>query len=232
MLVAGVLAALILGAVITVLATSGGDHKSSQGPGSPAARHGTVPRLGRRGDLAVAVAYLGLAPAQLLDALRSGKTLAQVARVTRGRSVAGLIDRIVAARKAALAQAVASGGLTSAQERAALIGVRARVTVRVNRVGGYPSAVGRRSPAAPAAAAAYLGISQAQLRAELRSGKTLAQLASGTGGKSAGGLIAAIVADTKARLAAAVAAGSLTPASQKLLLANLDRRVATEVNGG
>ena len=71
-----------------------------------------------------------------------------------------------------------------------------------------------------------------KLRSELRAGRTLAQVAKATPGKSASGLVAAIVADTKARLPASVAAGGLTPAREKLLLANLQQRVAAEGNAG
>jgi hypothetical protein len=220
-------AALIAGGTIAAVAGTGGD-SGSRARGTAAGR---APQLPPHGDLAVAAAYLGIAPARLLDDLRSAQTLAQVASATKGRSVAGLIDRIVAAREATLAAAARSGQITAAQEKGAIASLRARVRVRVNRVGGYPTAVGRRAVAAPAAAAAYLGISQTRLRDELRAGKTLAELANGARGKSASGLIAAIVADTKARLAIAVAAGRLTPASEKLLLARLQRRIATEVNG-
>jgi hypothetical protein len=48
-----------------------------------------------------------------------------------------------------------------------------------------------------AAAAAYLGITQDALVTQLQSGKTLAQIANATSGKSAAGLIAALVADAK-----------------------------------
>ena len=45
-----------------------------------------------------------------------------------------------------------------------------------------------------AAAAAYLGISQAGLQTKLRAGSTLAQVAAATAGKSKAGLVAALVA--------------------------------------
>lgn len=54
-----------------------------------------------------------------------------------------------------------------------------------------------------AAAAAYLGISQSELQTDLQKGETLAQVANATSGKSASGLVAALVADAKSHLAAA-----------------------------
>jgi hypothetical protein len=56
------------------------------------------------------------------------------------------------------------------------------------------------------AAAAYLGLTPAELRAQLESGKTLAQVAADRG-KSVQGLKAAILAGAKTDLDAAVAAG-------------------------
>ena len=52
------------------------------------------------------------------------------------------------------------------------------------------------------AAATYLGVSAESLFAQLRTGKTLAQIATETSGKSASGLVDALVADAKARLGA------------------------------
>ena len=82
-----------------------------------------------------------------------------------------------------------------------------------------------------ATAATYLGVTQAQLRTDLQSGKSLADVAKATDGKSVDGLIAAIVAAEKDRLAKAVAAGTLTDAQQTQLLANLEARVTGLVNG-
>ena len=67
-------------------------------------------------------------------------------------------------------------------------------------------------------AATYLGISQTSLFTQLRAGKTLAQIANGTAGKSAAGLIAALVADAKQRF------GSNVPSE-------LTQRITDLVNG-
>ena len=81
------------------------------------------------------------------------------------------------------------------------------------------------------AAASYLGISQAQLFADLRSGKTLAQIASSTSGKSAAGLIAAMVAAQQSRLDAAVRAGRITQATATQIEASMKTRITELVNG-
>ncbi len=81
------------------------------------------------------------------------------------------------------------------------------------------------------AAASYLGLSQSQLFADLQSGKTLGQVADATSGKSASGLIAAMVAAEQTELASAVQSGRLTQALADRLEANLKTRVTAMVNG-
>jgi polyhydroxyalkanoate synthesis regulator phasin len=80
------------------------------------------------------------------------------------------------------------------------------------------------------AAAKYLGLTEAKLRTELESGKTLAQVAKAQN-KSVDGLIAALKADAKQKLDAAVKAGRLTQAQETRMLADLDQRLGDFVNG-
>jgi hypothetical protein len=80
------------------------------------------------------------------------------------------------------------------------------------------------------AAATYLGLTEAQLRNELESGKTLAQIATDHG-KTVDGLVNALVAVAKTKVDAAVAAGRLTRADADSLLAGLKRRITDLVNG-
>ena len=158
----------------------------------PASHHHT------RGALAAAAAYLGSSPAQLRSELRSGKSLAQIADATSGKSEAGLIAALEAAGKQKLAADAAN--------------LPSRITAEVDRI-GLPT--GRRGRArghglagrrvagrrrALAAAAGYLGVSTAQLRGDLRSGQTLAHVANTTAGKSQAGLVQALVAARKAAL--------------------------------
>jgi hypothetical protein len=181
----------------------------------PAAHHR------RAGTLATAAGYLGLSPMQLRSQLQSGKSLAQIADATSGKSEAGLIAALAAAAKERLASAAAK--------------LPAAITAEVDRAGGPTNArAGRRlrrgHSRALAAAASYLGVSAAQLRSELRSGKTLAQIADATGGKSEAGLIAALVATRKATLASRVGAGKITMAQADTILPKLTARVSAQVN--
>ena len=82
-----------------------------------------------------------------------------------------------------------------------------------------------------AAAASYLGITSAQLVSDLQSGQTPAQVANATSGKSAAGLVAALVTHETAELDAAVTAGKLTSAQEQTLLANLQQRFTDFANG-
>jgi AraC-like DNA-binding protein len=79
------------------------------------------------------------------------------------------------------------------------------------------------------AAADYLGLTDAQLRTQLHSGKSLAQIAQAQG-KSVDGLVAALVNEAKKHLDAAVSAGRLTRAQADEMLENLRDRVASAVN--
>ena len=80
------------------------------------------------------------------------------------------------------------------------------------------------------AAATYLGLTEEQLRSELESGKTLAQVAT-QHGKTVDGLVAALLEPVKAKLDAAVAAGRLTQAEANSMLAGLKARITDFVNG-
>jgi hypothetical protein len=113
---------------------------------------GDAPLLGLRGggpgfghhhhyDLDEAAAYLELTEDALRTQLESGKTLAQVAQA-QGKTVAGLIDALVAEEKQELAEAVTAGRLTQAQADGRLTDLRARVADKVDGVrpqfGGGP----------------------------------------------------------------------------------------------
>jgi hypothetical protein len=80
------------------------------------------------------------------------------------------------------------------------------------------------------AAAKYLGLTEAQLRTQLKSGKSLAQIAKAQD-KSVDGLKDALVADAKDKLDAAVKAGRLSSAQEQQILKDLQQRIDDLVNG-
>jgi hypothetical protein len=189
-----------IAAVALVGAGIGAVAATGQGSGRPA--HHTL--------VGVAASYLGVPQQQLRQDLRSGKSLAEVA-TSQGRSQSGLIAALVAARKAKLSKEAGQ--------------VQEQVTQLVQRRRGAAGARG-----AAGVVRAYLGLTAAQLRAEIRSGKTLAQIANSTPGRSEAGLIKAIVAVRRARLAIATHAGLITPQRDRALEASLSARVKLFVN--
>ncbi|MGA2453571.1 MAG: hypothetical protein ABSG93_08635 [Solirubrobacteraceae bacterium] len=199
---------LLIGfAVVAVLA---GVTAAAVMAAQPAARHH------RGGVLATAAGYLGLSTAQLRSDLQSGKSLAEVADARSGKSEAGLIAALEATGKKHLA--------ADAERLPRLI------TAEVDRVGVPTAARERGRGRVLSTAASYLGVGAPQLRAELRAGKTLAQVADATSGKSEAGLIEALVAARKATLTKAVTAGKITQAQANVALPNLLRRATAQVN--
>jgi hypothetical protein len=190
----------------------------------------------RKGDeLAAAATYLGVTQSDLLTQLQSGKTLAQIADATSGKSAAGLVDALVAAEKKEIDAAVSAGRITQAQADRIEPTLKARFTDLVNGTlpprgpgfGGHHGAFGHGLDAA----ATYLGISEDALRTQLEAGKTLAQIADATSGKSAAGLIDALVAAETKEIDGALSAGRITQAEHDQILSGLKDRITALVNG-
>jgi hypothetical protein len=204
----------------TLAASSGGRH----GPGD---------------ELDAAASYLGTTTASLLTQLQAGKTLAQVATATSGKSTAGLIAALVVAEKTEIAAAVTAGNLTQAQADQITSTLTQRFTDLVNgtRPAGGPPGPGGfgHGPGGGgddlAVAATYLGSTTANLLTQLQAGKTLAQVATVTSGKSTAGLVAALVAAEKTEIAGKVASGQLAQAQADQLTATLTARFTDFVNG-
>jgi hypothetical protein len=81
-----------------------------------------------------------------------------------------------------------------------------------------------------AAAASYLGMTEANLRAALEDGKTLAQVARDRG-KSVGSLVTAMTNAARADLNEAVQSGRLTDAQRDSIVNGLRTRITALVNG-
>jgi hypothetical protein len=146
-----------------------------------------------------------------------------------------LKDALAGALQDQLNAAVKAGKLTQAQANA--------IEQRFRQSGGLPLPLGHagRPPAFGGphsgpkggplgAAASYLGLSVPQLVDQLRSGKSLAQVASSKG-KSTTALETAIVSDERARLDKARAAGVITNAQEQRMLSRLQAHVKALVNG-
>ncbi|HLM86594.1 MAG TPA: hypothetical protein VK272_10455 [Solirubrobacteraceae bacterium] len=201
-------AALVTGAVVASVSANSGPHPhhavrrtARHAAGARHARSRSVAHA--RGELALAASYLGVSRTDLRTQLRSGRTLAQIANSTSGKSASGLIDALVSAKAARLGTAAHAGKLSPAREQVRLADIRRRITLQVS----LP-----RTPVDMRASAAYLGVTAAQLQDELRSGHSLARIADSTPGKSAAGLIDALVSARAAEVKAIVASAGLAPA--------------------
>ncbi len=114
-------------------------------------RAGSAPffatRLGGAGGVGAAARYLGIAPATLHAERRAGRSLAEIAASTPGKSVAGLEAALTEAQKARLADAVSSGLITARQEQKRLSHLSSRIEAMIKRtaLGGASGASGSAS---------------------------------------------------------------------------------------
>jgi hypothetical protein len=80
------------------------------------------------------------------------------------------------------------------------------------------------------AAATYLGLTESELQTKLQNGTTLAQVANATGGKSADGLVDALVAAAEKNIAADVSSGRLTQSQADQIESGLRQQITNRVN--
>ena len=154
-------------------------------------------------------ATLGVSPAELRTSFRAVLT----ARVDAALAAGKLTPEQAAKLKERIAKAKGLGlGVKRgfAKQQQALV---KRIGVKAKRLG---------------AASEYLGLTREQVRAELKAGKSLAQIAAAQG-KTADGLATAMLAPVKERLAKAVAAKRLTQQRADEILERLTERVEQRV---
>src|SRR3954451_8491514 len=183
-------------AAVVIVTLSGGHSHHSSGPASAVKGKNTTQ---------AAAAYLGLGTSALRKRLRNGETLEQLAEATPGHSARGLIRTVTAARAAELRAQGASPG----KVRANVARLRARLRAQLRRQ--------RRAGAIVGSASEYLGISEARLRAQLRSGKTLVEIAAAHG-HSRAELIGGLVRARKSALEEARRRGEIGAAEERRAL--------------
>jgi hypothetical protein len=188
------------------------------------------PRGGGGGILAAdvltpAADYLGVSVSTLQADLKGGKTLAQEA-TAKSKTASGLVDAIVAAEKKVLDAENGAGWITDAQETNLLANIKDGVTDLVNNGPGVPAGarVGLLQTAAD-----YLGISVSDLQTDLKAGKSLADEAKAKG-KTADGLVQALLAPLKTDLDKRVTAGDLTAAQESAILSRETSHLTDLVN--
>lgn len=145
------------------------------------------------------VAAASTAPQGTSSLALSAGAVDQAAAKDRGDRAGGL--------KKILDALVVKGTITQAQEDAILAAIGAAHPTGKDRAGVRDHSGFR---GGPKAADQYLGLTGAQVRDELKAGKSLGDIANATSGKSRDGLVAALTADANARIDARVSAGKLT----------------------
>ena len=183
-------------------------------------RHGRAHRgatARRSGLLDAASSYLGVSKSRLQLELQSGKSLAQIANATPGKTQAGLVAALVAAVKSKLPSPPPD--------------LETRIQALVNRTPAternrHLRHAGARHSALRAALLSYLGLTRRQLVEQLKTGKTIAQVADSIPGKSATGLTEALVKVLSVKLDAAVAAHRLSKQAETQHLTHLRARIA------
>jgi hypothetical protein len=174
-------------------------------------RHG----FGHHGPgLEVAAEAIGITEDELATELRSGKSIADVAKAN-DVDVQKVIDALVAEEKARLEDAEET--------------LTARVTERVNGTGGRKGGPGGVVKAGLDTVATAIGISEDDLRTELKAGKTIAQVAEANDVTAQEVIDAIVDASTKA-IDEAVAKGTLTEERAADIKEDLEERATSMVN--
>ena len=204
--------------------------------GMPGDMRGHGPRGGAIASDAVAK-VLGLTADELRTELQSGKSLADMAKaksVDIEKVKAAILEDFTAKEQAE----AASGEHTQAEVDAKIAEFKTRLDDIVNRVkpagmpgemGGHGNGHGPRAAIASDAVAKVLGLTADELRTELQSGKSLADVAKAKG-VDVDKVKAAITADVKAHLDEEVASGEHTQAEADAKLAELTARLDDIVN--
>lgn len=191
----------------------------------------TLPPVSSPDPAAQAAPAASGAPEGTVDAATAGKyceAFLQAYADALGVDVAALGPAAAKAAASTLVAAVAAGDVTQAQAD--------RFTARLKeaQLGGCPKFADRIGQARPAAGvvkdaveavAKALGLTPAELRAELKSGKNLKEIAAAKGVPYAT-VTAAALGPIKTKLDAAVTAGTITQAREDRILARLEANLA------
>jgi len=186
---------------------------------------------GAAAALAVGGAGAGIAATKLTDSPSAeSKAIVEDAAKQLGVQPQALSDAIKKALSDRVDKAVAAGRLTKAQGTE----LKKRIAADEFPLFGPPAFGPHFGAPHPFfhgldAAAAYLGLTDAQLRSRLNGGKTLAEIAKAEN-KSVDGLKAAMQKDAKEKLDAAVKAGRLSKDQETQVLKDLSSRIDDLVN--
>jgi DNA-directed RNA polymerase specialized sigma subunit len=202
-----------------------------------------VAKSDRPSPIADAAKVLGMTEAELKTELEAGKSVADVAKA-KNIDLDEVIAKLTAAFKAHLDEEVASGKHTQAEADAKLAEFKTRVTEMVNKAGlpqrggkgghgpGGHGGKGGHGPQkfATATLATTLKLTEAELQTQLKSGKTIKQIADAQNVDIAD-VKTTLTAAFKAHLDEEVASGEHTQAEADAKLAEFKTRLDDMVNG-
>jgi len=202
-----------------------------------------IAKSDRPSPIADAAKVLGMTEAELMTELNAGKSVADVAKA-KNIDLDEVIAKLTAAFKAHLDEEVASGKHTQAEADAKLAEFSTRVTEMVNTAGlpqrggkgghgpGGHGGKGGHGPQkfATATLATTLKLTETELQTELKSGKTIKQIADAQNVDIAD-VKATLTSDFKAHLDEEVASGEHTQAEADAKLAEFTTRLDDMVNG-
>jgi hypothetical protein len=195
------------------------------------------PGFGHGGaHLATIAASLGMTEADLRTELQGGKSVADVASV-KSVSLDTVVNAIIATQTETLKQAVTVGRLTQAQADTLLANLKVTLPgqLQTKMVAGLkgpgfgergPGGPGMRGGASLTTIATALNMTEADLRTELQSGKSVADVASAKS-VALDTVINAIVAEQTTKLNQAVTNGKLTQTQADEMLAKLKADLPT-----
>jgi hypothetical protein len=204
--------------------------------------HGGAPRgalrpgfgFGNGKSLSAAAKFLGLSDSDLRTQLRDGKSLADIAK-DKGKSTADLKAAMKTAITTELDQQVKDKKLTADQRNQILGDIDARLDDLINNTppkggpGPLRPGFGFGPGMSLSAAAKFLGLSDSDLRTQLRDGKSLADIAKDKG-KSTADLKAAMKTAITAELDQQVKDKKLTADQEKQILGAIDARLDDLIN--
>ena len=202
--------ALAACAVAVLVGAGCGSSESNSGSSSSTTSAASKHHRLQVGLVGLAASYLGIERSQVRRDLREGKTLADVANSSSGHSANGLLEYALKVRSHQLELLEHEGAITEAQLKLRLEEMRRHLELRLNRQGLAVTG------AAIRATVAYLALKPKQLHAERRAGKSLAEIAAATPGRSAQGLIGAIVAAEQTALSRSAVPGARQPSKAEL----------------
>jgi hypothetical protein len=203
---------MIMGALAVVAVVSGGAAYAATQADTPQARSQAI--------VDDAAGTLGVAPAKLSDALKKALENQVDAQVTAGTLTQAQADAIKKGIEDGT-QPLFGGGPGGPGDSGEHFGHRGE---------GFGVFGGPGLAAGVDEIATYLGLKPDELRTQLESGKSLADIATAQG-KTVDGLKSAITAGVTKRLDAAVTAGKLTKDEEQKLLDGLAARLDEMVNG-